>query len=364
MKKIVILGSTGQIGRQTLEIIKAHPGEFKVVGISANKNIELLKQQVQEFKPTTFAVGEKDLERLATLKEADMVVVAVVGLAGLKPTLAAVRAGKDVALATKEVLVLAGELVMKEVNKHKVKLIPIDSEHSAIFQCLQTGKKKEIKRLILTMGKGPIAKMRQEDFKRVTLKDIFNRSAWKMGNKITIDSATCINKSFEVIEAKWLFAVSPEKINIVVQPEYLCHSMVEFVDGSIIAEIGTPDMKRYIQYALFYPQRKKSNMTTYADLIGKKISFEAPPFNKFPGLKIGFEALKKGGTMPAAMHGADESAVKAFLKKRISFIEIPLIIKKTIKAHKVIKNPNLEEILKAESWGRIFAQRLIDGCLK
>ena len=364
MKKIVILGSTGQIGRQTLEIIKAYPGEFKVVGISANKNIELLKQQVQEFKPIIAAVGEKNLERLAALKEVDMVVVAVVGLAGLKPTLAAVRAGKDIALATKEVLVLAGELVMKEVKRHKVKLIPIDSEHSAIFQCLQTGKKKEIKRLILTMGKGPIAKMRQKDLKKVTLKNIFNRSAWKMGDKITIDSATCINKSFEVIEAKWLFDISPEKINIVVQPEYLCHSMVEFVDGSIIAEIGTPDMKRYIQYALFYPQRKKSDITTYADLIGKKISFEAPPFDKFPGLKIGFEVLKEGGTMPAAMHGADESAVKAFLGKRISFTEIPLIIKKTIKAHKVIKNPNLEEILKAESWGRIFARRLIDGCLK
>lgn len=359
MKKIVILGSTGYIGRQTLEVVRAYPKEFKVVGLSANKNKELLGKQALEFKPSVIGISEEDLVKIATLPEADLIVVAVVGLAGLSPTLAAIHAKKNIALATKEVLVVAGELVMKEVKKNKVKLIPLDSEHSAIFQCLQAGRKKEIKRIILTMGKGRFATISQEELNRVTLKTIYEHPTWKMGNKITIDSATCLNKSFEVIEAKWLFDLPEEKINIMVHPEYLCHSMVEFIDGSIMAEFGVPDMRRYIQYALFYPQRKEAKTTGFVDLLNKKISFEPPPFDKFPGLRLGFKALTAGGTMPAVMHGADDSAVETFVKGEIRFTDIPKIIEDTMDNHQVKKNPSLDEILKAEQWGRDYARKLI-----
>lgn len=360
MKKIVILGSTGYIGRQALEVARAYPNDFKIIGLSANKNKKLLEKQIKEFKPMVTSIGGKNLEKIATHPDADLVLVAVVGLAGLKPTLAAIKERKNIALATKEVLVLAGELVMNEVKKNKVNIIPVDSEHSAIFQCLKTGRKKEIKRIILTMGKGRFANMSQKDLAKITLKDIYKHPTWIMGNKITIDSATCLNKSFEVIEAKWLFDLSSEKIEIIVHPEYLCHSLVEFIDGSIVAEFGTQDMRRYIQYALFYPERKKTVITSNIDLFNKKINFEPPPFDKFPGLKLGFEALKIGGTMPAVMHGADDTAVEAFIKDKIKFTDIAKVIKETMLDHQVIKKPDLEEILKANEWGKVRAKKLIE----
>lgn len=359
MKKISVLGSTGTIGRGVLDIVRAYPHDFRIVGLSTNTNIELLKKQTAEFKPIDIGIGEKELNKVASIKEADLIVIAVVGLSGLLPALTAIRKGKDVAIATKEVLVLAGGLIMKEAKKHKVNIIPIDSEHSAIFQCLQTGKQKEIKKLILTMGKGPIACMKKEDLSLVTIKQIENRPVWKMGNKITIDSATCLNKSFEIIEAKWLFGVEPSQIEIVVHPEYICHSMVEFVDGSIITEMGSADMKRYIQYALFYPERKEMRITEGIDITNQTLSFEKAPFDKFPGLKLGYEAIKRGGTLPAVMHGADYSAVKAFLSKQITFTEIPKIIKKTMDAHKIILNPYLKDILAAENWGQKYAKKII-----
>ncbi len=360
MKKIAVLGSTGTIGRGVLDIVRAFPYDFKVVGLTTNTNIKLLKEQAAEFKPLDTGIGEKDLMKIATMKEADIIIVAVVGLSGLLPTLAAIRNGKDIAIATKEVLVVAGELVMKEAKKYSVRIIPIDSEHSAIFQCLRSGEKKEVKKLILTMGKGQIAKMKKEELSSVTLEQITNRQVWKMGDKITIDSATCLNKSFEVIEARWLFNIEPSKIHVVVHPEYICHSMVEFADGSIISEMGTPDMKRYIQFALFYPERKKMRITQGIDITDKTLSFEKAPYDKFPGLKLGFDAIKKGGTMPAVMHGADESAVEAFLSKKISFTDIPMIIRKTIAAHIIISKPTLEEIISAEKWGQVYANKLID----
>lgn len=359
MKKIVILGSTGYIGRQTLEIIRAYPKEFRVIGLSANKNRELLEKQAIEFKPIATSIGEKNLITTAALPEADLVVVAVVGLAGLRPTLAAIRAKKNIALATKEVLVVAGELVMKEVKKNKIKLIPLDSEHSAIFQCLRAGRKKEIKRIILTMGKGRFATMSQEELDRVTLKNIYEHPTWRMGNKITIDSATCLNKSFEVIEAKWLFDLPKEKISIIVHPERLCHSLVEFQDGSIIGEFGSPDMRRYIQHALFYPERRETRITQRIDLIDKKISFEPAPYNKFPGLNLGFKALEAGGTLPAVMHGADETTVEAFVKGEIRFTDIANIVEETMHNHQAIKNPSLDELLMGEQWGRNYAGKLI-----
>jgi len=360
MKKIVVLGSTGTIGRGVLDIVRAFPHDFKVVGLTTNTNIKLLKEQAAEFKPLDTGIGEKDLMKIATMKEADIIIVAVVGLSGLLPTLAAIRNGKDIAIATKEVLVVAGELVMKDVKKYNVHIIPIDSEHSAIFQCLRSGEGKEVNKIILTMGKGKIAAMKKEDLSSVTLEQITDRSVWKMGDKITIDSATCLNKSFEVIEARWLFDIKPSKIHIVVHPEYICHSMAEFVDGSIISEMGTPDMKRYIQFALFYPERKKMCVTQGIDITDKTLSFEKAPYDKFPGLKLGFDAIKKGGTMPAVMHGADESAVQAFLLKKITFVDISLIIQKTMKAHKVIQNPTLDKIISAEKWGQAYAKKLID----
>lgn len=360
MKKIAILGSTGYIGQQTLEVIRAYPNEFKVVGLSANKNKQLLKKQADEFKTKNTGIGENELIKIATLKEADLVVVAVVGISGLKPTIAAIKAKKNIALATKEVLVLAGNVVIDEVKKNKAHLIPIDSEHSAIFQCLHAGKNKEIKKVILTMGKGRFTTMSLEELNKVTLKTIYESPTWRMGNKITIDSATCLNKSFEVIEAKWLFNLKEEQISIIVHPERLCHSMVEFRDGSIIAEFGTPDMKRYIQYALFYPERKKAEITSFVNLLNKKLTFESPPFEKFPGLSLGYKALKAGGTMPAVMHGADDIAVKAFIDNKIKFTSIATIVEKTMNEHKVIKSPDLDQILNAEQWGKDYAEKLIN----
>jgi len=361
MKNIVVLGSTGSIGREVLDVVRAFPEHFKIVGLTANTNSKLLKEQKDEFCVSVTGIGEKDLVRVATTAEADLVVISVVGLAGLLPTLAAIKSGKDVAIATKEVLVVAGELVMREAKKHNVRIIPIDSEHSALFQCLLSGGKKEVKKLILTMGKGKIAQMKNEELKSVTIEQINERPEWKMGNKITIDSATCLNKSFEVVEARWLFDIHPSKIEIVVHPEYICHSMVEFIDGSIVSEMGTPDMKRYIQYALFFPERKEMRVTKGIDIVGKTLSFENAPYKKFPGLQLGFDAIQKGGTMPAVMHGADESAVQAFLSKKIRFTDIPHVIRKVMVLHKVIKNPNLNEIISAEQWGKEYAIKISDN---
>ncbi len=365
MKKIAILGSTGKIGAQALEVIRHYSAEFKVVGLACGHQSKKFNQQVKEFKPKITAVAEKDGEqgviKTAIHPEVELVIMAVVGMAGLKPTLAAIKAKKNIALATKEVLVIAGRLVMEEVKKQQVRLIPLDSEHSAIFQCLHSGRQKEIRRLIITMGKGPIAQMTQRQLKKVKLRDIFNRPAWQMGEKIAVDSATCMNKAFEIIEAKWLFNVRPRQINVVVHPEYLCHSLVEFIDGSMIAELGSPDMRRYLQYALFYPNRRIAAAPSYINLLGKKISFEKPPINKFPCLKLGFRALKKGGTMPAVMHGADKSGVDAFVQGKIQFTEIPKIIAKTMEKHKTIKKPSLSQLIQAEKWGQEKAKQLIGG---
>jgi len=364
LKKISILGSTGSIGAQALDVIRSHPGKFKIVGLACKTDSLEIRKQIKEFRPEIFSIAERDGEegilKVATWPSAEMVVVAVVGIAGLLPTLEAIRAGKDIALATKEVLVLAGELVMNEVKKYKVNLIPVDSEHSAIFQSLKSGEKGEIRHVILTMGKGPIAKMPKDRLGKVTMKEVLNRPAWKMGTKITIDAATGMNKSFEVVEAKWLFGVSGRQIQIVVHPEYLCHSLIEFVDGSIIGEFGTPDMRRYIHYALFYPQREKGTTTSFVNLVGKAVSFEPTPFKKFPCLSLGFAALKAGGTMPAAMHGADATAVEAFSKGKVSFAEIFDLIKLAMETHRPIRNPSLKEILEVEKWARDFTQKVIN----
>lgn len=364
MKRIVILGSTGSIGTQTLEIVRQHPEKFKVVGLSANHNIEKLQEQVAEFKPEAICItdrkkaeafktdliffkGEEGLKEMANLNS-DLLINSIVGSAGLIPTLEAIKKGITIGLANKETLVLAGEIVMREAAKHHVTIIPIDSEHSALFQSLKSGRKTEIKNLFLTMGKGKIAEMTPEQLKNVSMKDIFSRPAWNMGNKITIDSATCMNKTFEIIEAKWLFGVAAEQIKVIVHPDYICHSLVEFNDGSIITELGTPDMRRYTQYALFYPERTMATVSSFTDLYGKTLRFEKPFFDKFPCLSMGYTALEMGGIMPAVLHGADHMAVKAFIENKIGFMDIPKIIEDTLQKTTNIINPTIDQIIEAE----------------
>jgi 1-deoxy-D-xylulose-5-phosphate reductoisomerase len=375
MKRIVILGSTGSIGTQSLDIIRQHPGKFRVVGLTAHSSVEKLQEQIQEFKPEVVCItdkekadsfqtdvvlltGEEGLKEIASL-DCDLLINALVGSSGLIPTLEAIKRGAAIGLANKETLVLAGEIVMREAAKHGATIIPIDSEHSALFQSLKSGKKGEIKNLILTMGKGKIAEMDQEQLRKVSLKDIFSRPAWNMGNKVTIDSATCMNKAFEVIEAKWLFGVAPEQIQVIVHPDYICHSLVEFHDGSIITELGTPDMRRYTQYALFYPERGAATVSSFIDLYGKTLRFEKPLFEKFPCLKLGHTALEMGGIMPAVLHGADHAAVNAFMENKIGFMDIPRVIEATLEKTKNILNPDIEQLIAAEKNAQEVARGMI-----
>jgi 1-deoxy-D-xylulose-5-phosphate reductoisomerase len=377
MKNIAILGSTGSIGTQTLEIVNRFPDLFNIISLVANRNVQLLKYQIEKFKPEFVVVsdkknaqllskqvdievlaGEENIVMAATDNRVDLVINSLVGKSGLRPSIEAIKQGKNIGLANKETLVLAGNIVMKLAKKHHVSIIPIDSEHSALFQSLKSGAHREINRLILTMGKGPIAKMAKNRLSQVTMEDVLNRPSWDMGMKINVDSATCVNKAFEVIEARWLFNIPAAKISIVVHPQYICHSLVEFKDGSIMAELGTADMKRYTQYALFYPDRGVSPKGAFIDLFEKPIVFEKPPFDKFPCLGMGHYVVEQGGTMPAVLHGADTTAVRAFMDKKINFTDIPIIIQKTLDAHELIEDPDLEDILASENWAEMYAQTL------
>jgi len=378
MKNIAILGSTGSIGTQTLDIVARFPDRFNIIALVAHRNVDLLKDQIKKFQPEFVVVsdeknaeilsqevdikvfaGEENIVTAATDHRVDMVINSLVGKSGLLPTIEAVKLGKEIGLANKETLVLAGNIVMQLAKKHNVSIIPIDSEHCALFQSLRSGAHHEIQRLILTMGKGPIAGMDKQRLSEVSMQDVLNRPSWDMGMKINVDSATCVNKAFEVIEARWLFDVPANKISIVVHPQYLCHSLVEFKDGSIICEFGTADMKRYTQYALFYPDRGISPKGSFIDLFEKPIAFEAPPFDKFPCLGMGHYVIEKGGTMPAVFHGADTTAVKAFMDKKIKFTDIPVIIQNTMDAHESINDPDLDEILDSEKWAEEYAKTLI-----
>lgn len=376
MKRIVILGSTGSIGTQTLDIIREHPGKFKVVGLTAHSNSEKLQEQIAEFKPEAVCItnrekadsfktntllfkGEEGLKEIAIL-DSDLLINSLVGSAGLIPTLEAIKKGITIGLANKETLVLAGEIVMREAAKYGVTIIPIDSEHSALFQSLKSGRKTEIKHLFLTMGKGAIAEMSQEQLENVSMKEIFSRPAWNMGNKVTIDSATCMNKAFEIIEAKWLFGVDAKQIKVIVHPDYICHSLVEFNDGSIITELGTPDMRRYTQYALFYPERVAATVSSFMDLYGKTLRFEKPLFEKFPCLSMGHTVLEMGGIMPAVLHGADHTAVNAFIENKIGFMDIPRVIEATLQKTENICNPDIYQIIEAEKNAQKTAQEVLN----
>jgi len=383
MKNISILGSTGSIGTQTLDVVQRFPDMFNIVSLVAHRNVQLLRDQIKKFQPEFVVIsdeknaailsqevdievfaGEENIVRAATDNRVDMVINSLVGKSGLLPTIEAIKLGKEIGLANKETLVLAGNIVTQLAKKHNVSIIPIDSEHCALFQSLRSGAHHEISRLILTMGKGPIAAMDKTRLSKVTMGDVLRRPSWDMGMKINVDSATCVNKAFEVIEARWLFDVPAHKISIVVHPQYLCHSLVEFKDGSIICELGTADMKRYTQYALFYPDRGVSPKGSFIDLFEKPIAFEKPPFDKFPCLGMGHYVIEKGGTMPAVFHGADTTAVKAFMDKKIKFTDIPVIIQNTMDAHEIINDPDIDAILDSEKWAEEYAKTLVGKDVK
>src|SRR3989339_1732989 len=367
MKYLSILGSTGSIGTQTLDIVRQFPDEFKIVGLTANKNSDLLLKQIKEFRPKAVAVmdsskigelknfsscqvysGMDGLKKIAALDEADTIVNSLVGSVGIEPTYHAIKHNKNIALANKETLVAAGSVIMDEAKKNNVNLMPIDSEHSAIFQCLNGENVSEVEKITLTCSGGPFKNHNNGQLRNVTVKDALNHPTWSMGSKITIDSATLMNKGFEVIEAHWLYGIDYEKIKIVVHPQSIVHSLVEFVDKSAIAQLGMPDMKIPIQYALTYPKRFE-NIQTPLDLVKiKTLEFSEPDFEKFPCLKYAYEAGNAGGTLPAVMNAANETAVYAFLENKIRFLDIPRLIRKMMDEHKMIKNPNLNEILETD----------------
>ncbi len=362
MKTISILGSTGSIGTQTLDIVKEHPDEFRIAGLTVNSNIELLKKQIEEFKPEAVAVmdeekadelkadipvykGMEGLIKIAKLENSNTIINCLVGSIGVLPTIEAIKSKKNIALANKETLVTAGQLVMDEVKKNDVNLMPIDSEHSAIFQCLNGENINELNKITITCSGGAFKKYSKEQLEKATAADALKHPTWSMGAKITIDCATLINKGFEVIEAKWLYSLPYEKIDTVLHPESIIHSLVEFRDKSIIAQLGLPDMRIPIQYALSYPKRFQNNLTRL-DL--KKISqlnFKDINHDLFPCLNYAYEAGKAGGTLPAVMNAANEIAVKYFLQDKIKFLDIPRIIKQKMDEHKPIKNPSLDEIM-------------------
>lgn len=350
MENIVILGSTGSVGKQVLEVIRTFPNTYKVVGIAAkDKTAEFLSQQ-KEFKPKMALLGEKSLERLVSSPQIDSVVIAIPGTAALKATLKAIQCKKRILLATKEILVAAGPLINRALKKHKAQLLPLDSEHSAIFQCLQGEDKKTIKRIILTCSGGPFRNWKKADLKKVKKEQVLLHPVWKMGPKITVDSATLMNKGFEVLEAHYLFGLPLEKIEVLVHPEGIVHSMVEFRDGSIKALLSRPDMKLPIQYALFYPNRPLNPWEKLDFSKVQHLTFQKPDTKTFPCLNYAYLAGKIEGTMPAALNFADEVAVEMFLENKIEFLDIQKIINKILKIHHPIFNPNLKQILAIKNW--------------
>lgn len=366
IKKILLLGSTGSIGQQTLEIIDKNRDLFAIEAISCNDNIELALEQSKKFGIKKIGIanknkyqkgnngwywGEDGIEQMIKESKADLVVMAISGAKSLKPTLTAIESGKNIALASKEVMVLAGEIVNQKLKEYRIKLLPIDSEHSAIWQCLRGGKKNEIEKIILTCSGGPFFNLDKNKFGEITVEKALNHPNWNMGKRITIDSATLINKGLEFIEAKWLFNLNDDQIEIVIHPQSLIHSAIQYQDGSILAQIGNKDMRIPIQYALTYPERLKNNLERI-DWSNLKMDFLKPDLKKFPCLKYALETAKIGGTMPVVLNAADEIAVDLFLKQKIKFEDIPKIIEKALKKHKLIRKPTVEQILEIDKLTR------------
>ncbi len=372
MKRIVVLGSTGSIGQQTLDVVRAHPGRFRIVGLAAGRNIDLLAKQIEEFNPKFVSCSSNDLpagagyevmspEEIASHPEADIVVMATSGKAGLSPTLEAIKAGKTIALANKEVLVMAGEIVTRLAKANNARIIPVDSEHSAIWQCLK-GESKNMSRIILTASGGPFYKYSPAQLERVTVEQALNHPSWKMGKKVTIDSATLMNKGLEVIEAHWLFHAPYDNIRILIHPQSIIHSMVEFADGTIKAQLSYPDMRLPIQYALSYPERLPNPSLPLLDWsrVGS-LTFQQPDLSAFPCLRLAIEAGRQGGTYPAVLCGADETAVELFLSGRIKFIDIAGLVESTLEQHKSIADPTLEEIIGTDGWARDTVLQIVSG---
>ncbi len=369
MKKLSILGSTGSIGQATLDVVRRHPQRFRVVALAAGSNVELMARQIKEFRPELVTLSDEDaaqrlkerfreltvlsgaegLIKVAKYDEADFVLSAISGSSGLVPTYEAVKAGKTIGLANKETLVLAGELIKRLA---RAPIIPVDSEHSALFQCLQGHRRENIRRLILTASGGPFRGMKKEQLKHVTGQDALKHPTWQMGKKITIDSATLMNKGLEVIEAHHLFEFPPENIDVVIHHQSIVHSFVEFIDGSMLAQLSLPDMRGPIAYALSYPERLEDILKPCNLPELKTLSFEAPDLETFRCLTLCYRALKMGGTAPAVLNAADEMAVEAFLAGHISFIDIPVIIEEVLNQHKVSQIQDIDDVLKADQWAR------------
>lgn len=370
MKKIALLGSTGSIGTQTLEVVREQ-GDIQVIAMAAGRNIRLLEQQVREFKPTLVAVweekdactlreslrdmqvrvvsGMEGLLEVAVIPEAEILVTAIVGMLGIRPTIAAIEAGKNIALANKETLVTAGHLIMPLAAEKGVSILPVDSEHSAIFQSLNGEKVNKINKILLTASGGPFRGRKREDLAHVQVEDALKHPNWSMGRKITIDSATLVNKGLEVMEAKWLFGVELKQIQVVVHPQSVIHSMVEYEDGAVIAQLGTPDMRLPIQYALYYPKRRSMSGKRLDFYELSSLTFEQPDIETFQGLALAFQAMKQGGNIPTVYNAANEKAVALFLNRKISFLEIPEIINACMENSRYINCPTVEEILTTEA---------------
>ena len=379
MKNVVLLGSTGSIGTSTVKVAEDMPDRIRLVGLAAGNNAGLLLEQTRRHRPEAISIsdpakagelgrasgvsariysGTDGLLKLATLPGADIVLIAIVGTAGLQPALAAIRAGKDIAIASKEILVMAGEIVMAEARKHGVRVLAVDSEHSAIFQCLDGKPPASVRKLLLTASGGPFRNTPKQEFPNITVERALKHPSWVMGRKITIDSATLFNKGLEMIEARWLFDVEMARVGVVVHPQSVVHSLVEFVDGSLLAQLSTPDMCLPIQYALTYPDRVSSGrvQTSLAQL--GNLTFEEPDAEKFPALNLARRAGETGGTLPAVLNAANEIAVEAFVNHKINFPQITETVQRTMDAHKVIPHPSLEQILEADAWARHHAATL------
>ena len=373
IRNVVLLGSTGSIGTSTIKVAEDLPDRVRLVGLAAGNNAQLLLDQTRKHRPQFISISEpakarelrqvlngktevlcgaEGLLKLATLPGADIVLIAIVGTAGLQPALAAIRAGKDIAVASKEILVMAGEIVMNEARKHGVRVLAVDSEHSAIFQCLEGKSSSSVRRLWLTASGGPFRTTPKEDFAHITVERALKHPSWVMGRKITIDSATLFNKGLEMIEARWLFDIEMERVSVVVHPQSVVHSMVEFVDGSMLAQLSTPDMCLPIQYALTYPERAASQrvQTNLAKL--GKLTFEEPDPERFPALALARKAGDAGGTLPAVLNAANEIAVEAFVNRRISFPQISATVRRVMDRHAVVTHPELDQILEADRWAR------------
>lgn len=380
MKNISLLGSTGSIGRQTIEVAAANPDKLRIRTLAAHHSDELLEEQIKAVEPdfavltdkeaaarlaaryhgkTEILAGEEGLLAAATYEKVDTVLASMVGYAGLRPTMAAIKCGKNIALANKETLVAGGSLVMNAVREHGVSLTPVDSEHSAIFQSLRGGGEKEVKRLLITASGGPFRGRTRAELENVTLAQCLNHPNWSMGKKITVDSSTLANKGLEVIEAHWLFAMPYEKIDVVVHPQSIVHSLVEFCDGSVIAQLGEPDMRLPIQYALSWPERYPYSFEQLDLVRAGTLTFEAPDLEAFPSLRIAIDCGKAGGTLPCAFNAANEEAVYAFLDDKIRYLDIPYITAKVAELHKNILQPSIEDIEETDSWARIAAQQVI-----